>query len=67
MKKFILFILFLSIFAFVSVSVNSQALTKRIIKFGVLTKLNSTEEQFAETWRKTYAPNNEAIDVIVKF
>ena len=67
MKKFILFILFLSIFAFVNVSVNSQALTKRIIKFGVLTKLNSTEEQFAETWRKTYAPNNEAIDVIVKF
>ena len=65
MKK--LFLAVLSLLLLAIIAENSQALTKRVIKFGMLSKLNSTEEQFAETWKKTYAPNNENLEVIVKF
>ena len=65
MKK--LFFAVLSLLLLAIIAENSQALTKRVIKFGMLSKLNSTEEQFAETWKKTYAPNNENLEVIVKF
>ena len=45
----------------------AHAIEISVIKFGVLTKLNSTEKQFGEIWRKTFAPNNEILEVDVKF
>ena len=45
----------------------SHALEKRIIRLGLLSKLNSTEEQFTETWKKTFAPKNQLLDIVVKF
>ena len=43
------------------------ALEKRVVKLGLLSKLNSSEEQFVETWKKNFAPKNENIEIIVKF
>ena len=65
MRKF--FYTFAIILTALIFSSNAQALELRVIKFGVLTKLNSTEKQFGEVWRKTFAPNNEALEVEVKF
>ena len=45
----------------------SFAAERRVIRLGLLTKLNSTEEEFSETWRRTFAPNNERLDVVVRF
>ncbi|MBQ6776328.1 MAG: transporter substrate-binding domain-containing protein [Synergistaceae bacterium] len=62
MKKFLCFCLLIALMA------NSAcALEKRVIKLGLLSKLNSSEEQFLETWKKTFAPKNENLDIIVKF
>ena len=44
------------------------AYERHIVKLGVLSKLNSTEEQFSSIWKKTFAPkNNEELDIVVKF
>ncbi len=48
-------------------SITAFAATKRVIKFGMLRKLNTTEEEFSDTWRRTFAPNNENLEVIIKF
>ena len=40
---------------------------KRIIRLGVLSKLNTTEEEFGEVWRSTFAPNNEMLEIAIKF
>ena len=45
----------------------SHALEKRVIRLGLLSKLNSTEEQFTEKWRRTFAPTNQVLDIVVKF
>ncbi|MBQ9904045.1 MAG: transporter substrate-binding domain-containing protein [Synergistaceae bacterium] len=45
----------------------SYALEKRVIILGMLEKLNSTEEKFSEDWQKSFAPNNELLEVRVKF
>ncbi len=45
----------------------ASALEKRVIKLGLLSKLNITEEEFSEAWKKTYAPKNELLEVNVKF
>ena len=45
----------------------ASALEKRIIRLGMLSKLNITEEEFSEAWKKTYAPKNELLEVVVKF
>ena len=65
MRKFFCFICLIFLLAFSAAS--SEALSRQVIKFGLLTKLNSTEEQFSETWKKTFAPNNEILEVIIKF
>ena len=62
MKKFLCLILIL-----VSFSSSAFALEKRVIKLGLLSKLNSSEEEFLETWKKTFAPKNENLEIIVKF
>ena len=51
----------------VLISSSAGSLEKQVIRLGMLTKLNSTEEQFTETWIKTFAPHNEILEVIVKF
>ena len=45
----------------------SHTLEKRILRLGLLSKLNSSEEEFSETWKKTFAPNNEALEVRIRF
>ena len=62
MKKFLCLILLFSI-----ISSSAYALEKRVIKLGLLSKLNSSEEEFLDTWKKTYAPKNENLEIIVKF
>ena len=62
MKKFLCLIIVL-----VLTLGTANALEKRIIKLGLLSKLNSSEEEFLEIWRKTYAPKNENLEIIVKF
>ena len=62
MKKFLCFILVSLI-----MSSGAFALEKRVIKLGLLSKLNSTEEEFLDTWTKTFAPKNENLEIIVKF
>ncbi len=62
MKKILCLIL-----CMVLVSSCADALEKRVIKLGLLSKLNSSEEEFLETWKKTYAPKNENLEIIVKF
>ncbi len=62
MKKFLLTVLFL-----VMLSGCSFGGEKRVIRLGLLSKLNTTEEQFSEAWKKRFAPNNENLEVIVKF
>ena len=62
MKKFLCFLLVFSL-----LSSGAYALERRVIKLGLLSKLNSSEEEFLETWKKTYAPKNENLEIIVKF
>jgi len=45
----------------------ASSLEVRVIKLGLLSKLNTTEEEFSAVWHKTYAPNNEKLNVLVKF
>lgn len=40
---------------------------KSIIRLGLLSKLNTTEEEFAQTWHRIFAPKNGSLEVIVKF
>lgn len=49
------------------VSQVSFGLEKRVITLGMLEKLNSTEDQFSQEWQKSFAPNNELLEVRVKF
>ena len=63
MKKFVYALLLIALLA----SPVLSGIEKRSIKFGVLTKLNTTEEEFSEAWRKTFAPNNENLEITVKF
>ena len=62
MKKILCLILCMML-----VSSCADALEKRVIKLGLLSKLNSSEEEFLDTWKKTYAPKNENLEIIVKF
>ena len=43
------------------------AIEKRVVKLGLLSKLNSSEEEFLDAWKKNYAPKNENLEIIVKF
>ncbi|MBQ9565976.1 MAG: transporter substrate-binding domain-containing protein [Synergistaceae bacterium] len=45
----------------------SFAAEVRVLKLGILSKLNTTEQEFAETWKRTFAPNNETLEVNVRF
>ena len=40
---------------------------RSIIRLGLLSKLNTTEQEFSEVWRKTYAPPNGELTIDVKF
>ncbi|MBR0095859.1 MAG: transporter substrate-binding domain-containing protein [Synergistaceae bacterium] len=62
MRKF----LFAVLIAFLIVS-SAQAAEIRVLKLGILSKLNSTEDEFAAAWKRTFAPNNENLKVIVRF
>ncbi|MBQ9419032.1 MAG: transporter substrate-binding domain-containing protein [Synergistaceae bacterium] len=62
MKKILCLLLFVAL-----MSSCACALEKRVVKLGLLSKLNSSEEQFVETWKKNFAPKNENIEIIVKF
>ena len=45
----------------------SFAAERRVITLGILSKMNSTEEKFTEVWKRTFAPDNEALEIRVKF
>ena len=45
----------------------ASAIEKRVVKLGLLSKLNSSEEEFMEAWKKNYAPKNENLEITVKF
>ena len=62
MKKVLCVILAVLVFAGVAGS-----LEMRVIRLGLLSKLNTSEEEFTPLWRRTFAPKNEALDVVVKF
>ena len=64
MKKILCAVVFIAIL--ISVNANA-AIEKRVLKLGLLNKLNSSEEEFLDTWKKTYAPKNENLDIRVKF
>ena len=63
MKKLICTLLLVTLLA-LPVSYGAE---KHVLKLGLLTKLNTTEEEFSESWRKTFAPHNENLEVIVRF
>ncbi len=63
MKKVCYAVLFLMLAA----GISRAAVEKKILRLGLLSKLNSTEEEFSEIWRKNFAPNDEALDITVKF
>ena len=63
MKKFLCAVMVLVLTAGVSLA----AMEKRILRLGLLSKLNTTEEEFSEIWRDTFAPGNEALDIRVNF
>ncbi|MBQ6774243.1 MAG: transporter substrate-binding domain-containing protein [Synergistaceae bacterium] len=62
MKK--VFIAALLLFLCVS---SSFAAERKVITLGLLSKMNSSEERFAEVWKRTFAPDNEALEIIVRF
>ena len=66
MKKFLCSLIVIVIAAF-CFHFQAAALEKRVITLGFLEKLNSTEEFFAQEWQKSFAPNNELLEVRVKF
>ena len=63
MKKFLCTLILITLLA----SPVSYGAEKRVLKLGLLTKLNTTEEEFSESWRKTYAPRNEDLEILVRF
>ena len=66
MKRVVRIALTLITVAAVAVSL-SFAAEVRMLKLGILSKLNTTEQEFAETWKKTFAPRGEMLEVIVRF
>ena len=40
---------------------------KSVIRLGLLSKLNTTEEEFGEVWRKNFAPPSGELEVIIRF
>ena len=62
MKKFLCALLFVLL-----LSAGSYAAERKVLRLGLLSKMNSTEEMFTEEWKKKFAPNNENLEVIVKF
>ena len=63
MKKVIVFALLICVF----VMPLAFGAERYVIKFGVLTKLNSTEDEFTKMWQETFAPRNENLEIIVRF
>lgn len=45
----------------------SFAAERKVITLGILSKMNSTEEKFTEVWKRTFAPDNEALEIRVRF
>ena len=62
MRKFLCALLFVILF-----SSCSYAGERRVLRLGLLSKMNSTEEMFTEAWKEKFAPNNENLEVRVKF
>ena len=50
-----------------ALAVLASSAEKSVIRLGLLSKLNTTEEEFAEVWRKTFAPPSGELEVIIKF
>ncbi|MBQ9403697.1 MAG: transporter substrate-binding domain-containing protein [Synergistaceae bacterium] len=65
MKKIFCVIIFLLVCA--ASSSPLFAAERRFIRLGLLSKMNSTEESFAEVWKRSFAPDNEALQIAVKF
>ena len=40
---------------------------RRVVRLGLLSKLNTTEQEFSEVWQKTYAPPNGELTIDAKF
>lgn len=63
MKKIICAVM--CILAFAAMSAGAE---KSIIRLGVISKLNTSEEEFGAVWRSTFAPQNgNKLDIIIKF
>ena len=63
MKK----VLLCALAAVLALSTLAKSAEKSIIRLGLLSKLNTTEEEFAQTWHRIFAPKNGSLEVIVKF
>ena len=50
-----------------ALAVLASSAEKSVIRLGLLSKLNTTEEEFGEVWRKTFAPPSGELEVIIKF
>ena len=46
---------------------SSFSAERKLLRLGLLSKLNSTEEKFSEAWKQTFAPHNEILEVRIKF
>lgn len=62
MKKYFFAVLIVLLF-----SASAYSGEKRVLRLGLLSKMNSTEEMFSEAWKEKFAPNNENLEVRVKF
>ena len=45
----------------------AHSLEKRIVRLGLLSKLNTTQEEFADTWKKTFAPKRGELEIKMYF
>lgn len=55
------------LFVVLILSETVDAAEKRLLRLGLLSKLNTTEQEFSRTWQKTFAPAAGELEVRVKF
>lgn len=63
MKKFLCALLLILVFC----AGSSYAGERRVLRLGLLSRMNSTEEMFSQKWKERFAPNNDNFEVRVKF
>lgn len=59
--------IFCALILLVLAAVSVNAFEIKLIKLGLLAKMNSTESEYTNTWKKTFAPHNEILKLNIKF